>query len=235
MTKRVTLTQAWGGNADCFNCSIRSSALFSGLTEQDFDSIHEPVEQITLEPGNVLYKVGDSGHHLFTVRSGLLKLVQYLPDGTQRIVRLMNSSDVLGLEVLVGKQYEHEVIALRTSELCRYPKEAVIRLSQTNPKLHKDLMTRWHKALNEADAWITQLSTGSSKKRMANLLLRLSEGEDSAKCFLLSREDIGSILSMTLETASRTISEFKRSGLIIEIRHNYFKLDIPALEAVVAG
>ena len=172
MTKRVTSIQAWNGNADCFNCSIRSSALFSGLREQDFELIHEPVEQLTLEPGNVLYKVGDSGHHLFTVRSGLLKLVQSLPDGTQRIVRLMRSTDVLGLEVLVGPQYEHEVIALRTSELCRYPKDAVIRLSQNNPKLHKDLMARWHKALSEADAWITQLSTGSSKKRMANLLLR---------------------------------------------------------------
>jgi CRP-like cAMP-binding protein len=50
----------------------------------------------------------------------------------------------------------------------------------------------------------------------------------------LSREDIGSILSMTIETASRTISEFKRIGLIKEISHNHFALDIPALEAVVA-
>ena len=138
MTKRVTSIQAWDGNTDCLNCAIRSSALFSGLTEQDFESIHEPIEQLTLEPGNVLYKVGDTGHHLFTVRSGLLKLVQYLPDGTQRIVRLMRSTDVLGLEVLVAEQYEHEVIALRTSELCRYPKEAVTRLSQNNPKLHKE-------------------------------------------------------------------------------------------------
>ncbi len=209
--------------------------MFSGLTKQDFELLHEPVEQLILEPGNTLYKAGDSGRHLFTVRSGLLKLVQYLPDGTQRIVRLVRGTDVLGLEMLVAQQYEHEVIALRPSELCRYPKEAVIRLSQNNPDLHKDLMARWQKALSEADAWITQLSTGSSKKRMANLLLRLPDEEDSSKCFLLSREDIGSILSMTLETASRTISEFKRLGLIIEIRHNYFKLDIPALKAVVAG
>jgi CRP-like cAMP-binding protein len=137
--------------------------------------------------------------------------------------------------MLVAQRYKHEVIALRRSELCRYPKEAVIHLSQTNPKIHQDLMTRWQKALCDADAWITKLSTGSSKKRMANLLLRLPDAEDSARCFLLSREDIGSILSMTLETASRTISDFKRSGLIIEISHNYFELDIPALNEVVAG
>jgi CRP-like cAMP-binding protein len=212
---------------------MRKSALFSGLTETDFGMLHEPVEQLTLESGNVLYTAGDTGHHLFTVRSGLLKLVQYLPDGSQRIVRLVRSADVLGLEMLVAEQYEHEVIALRTSELCRYPREAVFLISQHNPKLHKDLMERWQKALSEADTWITRLSTGSSKKRMANLLLRLPEVDDPSRCYLLSREDIGSILSMTLETASRTISEFKRSGLIREIRHNYFELDINGLKAVV--
>ena len=234
MTKRVTFTQAWEGNADCLHCAIRSSALFSGLTEKDFESIHDPIEQLKLEPGNVLYKVDDPGHHLFTVRSGLIKLVQYLPDGSQRIVRLVRSTDVLGLEMLVGQQYEHEAVVLRTTELCRYPKEAVTRISQQNPVLHKDLMTRWQKALSEADAWITKLSTGSSRKRVANLLLRLIEAEGSTECYLLSREDIGSILSMTIETASRTISEFKRTGLIKEINHNHFELDIPGLEAVVA-
>lgn len=232
VAKRVTLTQAWDGNADCRNCLIRSSALFSGLTEQDFDQMHEPVEQVDMKPGQVLYKVGDAGHHLFTVRSGLLKLVQYLPDGTQRIVRLVRSTDVLGLEVLVGQHYEHEAVVLRASELCRYPKEAVTRISQSNPTLHKDLMTRWQKALTDADAWLTQLSTGSAKKRMANLLLRLLD-DGSSECHLFSREDIGSILSITVETASRTISEFKRLGLITEIRSNHFNLDIAGLNKII--
>lgn len=232
MNKRVTLTQAWEGNADCLNCSLRSTALFGGLTKQDFEQMHEPVEQIHMKPGQVLYKVGDAGHHMFTVRSGLLKLVQYLPDGTQRIVRLMRSTDVLGLEVLVGDQYEHEAVVLRSSELCRYPKEAVDRFSKTNPVLHRDLMKQWQKELSAADAWLTKLSTGAAKKRMANLLLRLVE-PDSTECFLFSREDIGSILSITIETASRTISEFKRLNLIKEIRSNHFDLDIEGLNKVV--
>ena len=32
---------------------------------------------------------GDAGQHVLTIRGGLVKLVQYLPDGTQRIVRLL--------------------------------------------------------------------------------------------------------------------------------------------------
>ena len=226
--------QAWEGDANCLNCAIRSTALFSGLTAKDFEKIHDPVEQVTLKPGELLYKVGDVGHHLFTVRSGLIKLVQYLPDGTQRIVRLVKATDVVGLEILVNSHYEHEAVVLRTTQLCRYPKEAVIKLSQTNPVLHKDLMSQWQRALTDADAWLTQLSTGSAKKRMANLLLRLVE-KDADECFLFSREDMGSILSITIETASRTISEFKRLKLITELNPNHFALDIKGLKAIIAG
>lgn len=232
MTKRVTLTQAWEGTADCLNCSLRSTALFGGLTKDDFEQMHEPVEQVELQPGEVLYNAGDSGRYMFTVRSGLLKLVQYLPDGTQRIVRLMSSTDVLGLEVLVDKPYEHEAIVLRVSELCRYPRETVDRFSKTNPVLQKDLLKQWQKELTAADDWLTKLSTGPAKKRMANLLLRLVE-DDSNECFLFSREDIGSILSITIETASRILSEFKKLNLIKEIRSNHLELNIAGLTELI--
>ncbi len=235
MTILVSFNQAWSGKADCLKCSIRDSALFSGLTEDDFKQLHQPVDQLTIKPGESLYEMGAAGHHLFTVRSGLVKLVQYLPDGSQRIVRLACSTDVLGLEVMVSEKYEHEVIALRETELCRYPVEAVNLLSKRNPVLHKDLMMRWQKALTEADSWLTQLSTGPAKKRMAYLLLRLRDTTDGDECTLFSREDIGSILSMTTETASRTISEFKRQGLMTDLRHNHFKLDITGLEDIVSS
>lgn len=234
LTKRVTITQAWNGEADCLNCSLRSSALFNGLTVDDFEQVHHQIEQDVLKPGDTLYKTGDNGQHLFTVRSGLLKLVHYLPDGTQRIVRLAQSTDVLGLEVLVTDRYQHEAIVLRTTEMCRYPAAAVTQLSHSNSILHRDLMSRWQRALDQAEASLTQFSTGTAKRRMANLLLYLSEANDSAECVLLGREDIGSLLSITIETASRTISEFKRMGIITEIRHNHFHLDKPAVEAVAA-
>ena len=233
MKNIVTNNQAWNGNANCLNCSLRSSALFNGLTEDDFKQFHKPVDQLKLQPGQVLYNMGDAGSHLFTVRSGLLNLVQSLPDGTQRVVRLLNSTDVLGLEILVGDKYEHQVVALRPTELCRYPVEAVNVLSQSNPVLHKDLMSQWKNALAEADAWLTHLSTGPAKKRMANLLLRLVEDKESAQCYIFNREDMGSILSLTTETASRTISEFERSGLMEKLAHNHYQLDISGLQAAI--
>ncbi len=226
MKKPITDREAWEGHADCLSCTLRNSVLFAGLEEQDFDKIHQPIDLYSLPPGSVLYRTGDKGDRMFTIRSGILKLVQYLPDGTQRIVRLLRPTDVTGLETLLGQGYQHDAVVLQPVQACSLPVSVVQALAQTNPILHKELLNRWQKALEEADAWLTELSTGSAKQRVARLLLRLVDNEQSSECTLFSREDMGAMLGITTETASRTIADFKRRSLLVETRPNNFLLDI---------
>ncbi|CRI65892.1 Transcriptional regulator, Crp/Fnr family [Thiocapsa sp. KS1] len=236
MVKSVTLRDAWSGEADCLNCSLRTTVLFAGLAESDFDRIHDPIDQFSLKPGTSLYRTGDPADHMFTIRSGALKLVQYLPDGSQRIVRVVRTTDVLGLEAMLeGGTYQHEAVALQPTEVCRFPARLVRDLGCNNPDLHRELISRWQRALNEADAWLTELSTGSARQRIARLLLRLVRDRESSACQLFSREDMGAMLGITTETASRTIAEFKRQSLLVETDPNRFLLDIPNLKRIAEG
>jgi CRP-like cAMP-binding protein len=228
----VSLREAWQGSADCSQCTLRNSVLFSGLTEADFETLHKPIDQFALTAGTKVYGGDDSPRYMYTIRSGLVKLVQYLPDGSQRIVRLLGRSDVLGLETIIDGNYEHEAIILQDAELCRYPTSAVKDLSQKNPHLYRELMVRWQHALKEADSWVTELSTGSAKKRVARLVLRLSKRYGTNTCALFSREDIGAMLAITTETASRTIAEFKRQRLIIATEPNNYLCDLIKLEEI---
>ena len=143
--KTVSLKEAWEGEADCVKCAIRTSVLFAGLREQDFEKIHKPIDQFTLPPGSVLYRGGDRADFMFTVRTGVVKLVQYLRDGSQRIVRLSRTTDVLGLESLLEKRYQHDAIVIHPTEVCRLPVEVVKRLGGENPALYQELMARWHR------------------------------------------------------------------------------------------
>ena len=61
-------------------------------------AVHRPIDQLQYPAGATIYQAGDEGTSLFTVRTGLVKLSHYLPDGSQRIVRLLRKTDVLGLE-----------------------------------------------------------------------------------------------------------------------------------------
>jgi len=99
---------------------------------------------------------------MFTIRSGVLKLVQYLPDGSQRIVRLVRTTDIVGLEAMLEQHYQHDAVVLQPTEVCSLPVVVVNTLSRDNPALHRELFNRWQRALQEADAWITELSTGSA-------------------------------------------------------------------------
>ncbi len=228
MIKTVTQEDAWKGEANCSACSIRDSVLFAGLKEKDFEHIHKPIEQLPLQPGDILYHAGDKADRLFTIRSGLVKLVQYLPDGTQRIVRLLRSTDVTGMEALLGDEYQHDAVIMQTTEVCVLPIDVVQRLSKENAELHHELMKRWQRALSDADLWITQLSTGSARQRVARLLIKLVCDEDN-RCELFNREDMGAILGITTETASRTVADFKRKGLLKEMKPNLYMADTDKL------
>lgn len=228
--KRVALSEAWTGVADCRNCVIRKSVLFAGLAEADFETFHRPLDQMLFPVGATIYDAGESATTLFTIRTGLIKLVQFLPDGTQRIVRLMRKTDLVGLEALIDKEYPHTAIALQPTEVCRLPVDVVRSLSQSHSTLFHELMARWHKALSNADRWITEFSTGPARDRVIRLLLWLAEAENSEACDLFSREDLGAVLGLTTETASRTMAELKRQGFISEPRFNHFLCDIPNLK-----
>lgn len=233
--RSINYKEAWQGVANCQKCSIRQSVLFAGLIEEDFQRIHKPIDQFHLDAGEKIYGTGDSASYMFTIRSGLVKLVHYLPDGTQRIVRLLKTSDVIGLEAVLEPKYKHDAITLQETEICRYPASAAQEISISNPKLHHEMMSRWQRALDEADSWVTQLSTGTSKQRVARLILLLMKGNPDSSCTLIGREDMGAMLGITTETASRTIASFKREGLLVKTTPILFRCDAERLENISYG
>lgn len=229
--ERDFIRSAFSGRADCKNCAIRHMVLFSNLEEADFDLIHRPIDDLIYETGAVLYHQGDEGSALFTVRSGLVKLVQYAPDGSQRIVRLLRAGDVAGLEVVVGQRYQHSAVVLHQVEACRIPVEVLQRLNKMTPRLHEELMQRWQRALAEADAYLTELSTGNARSRVARLIRRLADPDDGV-CVLPGREDMGAMLGITTETASRTVAALKREGVICPLGQHAVRVNLERIDHI---
>lgn len=231
--RKSQIEAAWKGKAQCGRCGIRDLVLFADLAEADFNLIHLPIDEIEFEPGSGIYASGDEGDAVYTLRTGMVKLVQFLPDGMQRIVRLLGPGATLGLEAIISKPYEHTAVVLKRSLVCRIPRQVVERLSKETPRLHSQLMLRWHAALKQADDWLTGLSTGKSSQRMARFMLQLIE--DDGTVTLFTREDLGAILGVTTEHTSRTIAEFKRNGAIEEIGQNRYRCKREHLECIAAS
>jgi CRP/FNR family transcriptional regulator len=224
----------WHGRAKCAVCEVRNFVLFSGLSSQELDSILQPVDNLHVPQHAVLYEEGTAAPSVYTVRSGLIKLKVDLPNGGQRIVRLLHPGDLVGMEALVGERHHHTAIALRDTDVCRIPREVVMRLDQTNPGVHQALLQRWQRSVDQADHFIVALSTGPAEARMARLLITLGCSGKHPET-LPSREDMGALLGITTETASRIMAEFKRRGLVHADKGNDMVCDHSGLTQLASG
>lgn len=208
------INKAWKSGVKCEQCAIRNLVLFADLTKSDFELIHRPINEFNLAAGSTLYHQGDQSDAIFTLRYGLVKLVSYLPGGTVRIVRVIKKGGVVGLEALENKNYLHHAIVLDDASFCRIPVSQIKTLNENSPHLAKQLTSRWQRVISDADLWLSQLSSGFAKQRVAYLLLYLSEDNDEQEVYLPSREDMGAMLAITTETASRIVAGFKREGVV---------------------
>jgi CRP/FNR family transcriptional regulator, anaerobic regulatory protein len=235
----IKTESAWRGTADCLTCGIRDMVLFADLKEEDFKLIHSPIDDLEFAPGDSLQRMGDAANSLMTLRVGMVKLVRNMPDGRQRIVRVLRPGDVVGLEALLSKTYDSEAVALTPVKVCRLPVEVIERLNRDTPRLHMTLMGKWHQSLKEADDWLADLNFGNARQRLAGLLLKMRPNKaqypqaDEALVTVFSREDMGAMLDLKLETVSRTLTVFVREGLIAPMDkqgRQYRLLDVAKLQ-----
>ncbi len=205
---------AWRGTVDCKTCGIRDMVLFSDLNEHDFSLIHAPIDDMGFDTGQVIFQEGELAHGIFTLRSGMVKLVRATPDGRQRIIRVLRPGDIVGLEALAGGRYDSEAVALAPVRTCRIPTEVVHRLSQQSPRLHWRLLQKWQEALREADDWLAAINFGTARQRVGQLILKMRHADDPSLTTLFSREDMGAMMDLKLETVSREISALVKAGAI---------------------
>ena len=233
----IKTASAWRGVADCMDCGVRDSALFADLREEDFALIHAPIDDLEFAVGDHLLNAGTPSNGVMTLRSGFVKLARVTSDGRERIVRVLRRGAIVGLEALAGSPYENDAIALTPVAVCRIPTAVILRLDQHTPRLHQRLMKKWQESVSAADDWLTELNFGSAHHRVTQLILRMRGETDPQVTTLFSRDDMGSMLGLTLETVSRVVNEYVRKGWLASLdahgrSYRVQVLDAAALQGV---
>lgn len=210
----IQTESAWRGTSDCRNCGIRDMVLFADLNEQDFNLIHAPIDDLAFVPGQALYEESDTALGVLTLKKGMVKLVRLTADGRERVVRVLQPGDVVGLEALATGRYDSQAVALSEVSMCRIPLEVMHQLSANSPRLHRKLMEKWHNALKQADDWLADLNFGSARQRVCNFVRKMHEVSGDGTAVLFGRVDMGAMMDLKLETVSREVSALTRSGVI---------------------
>ena len=229
---------AWRNNIACLACDGRENSFFAGLQPDAIATLHVDVDNTATVSDKTLYRAGSRADSLWVLRTGAVKLIASAWDGEPRIVRVLKPGDVAGIEGLLAGSYAHTAMSIGTVHACRTPIRAVRQLCLEHANFQWNLMQRWQTTLRETEQWLVDMtSTGApARVRMARLLLHLRDGE-SNRIYNLSREDLGLILGITIETASRIIAAFLRGRLLVrrEPGSRFYDGDLVRLEMVAHG
>lgn len=190
--------------------------LFCSIHLEGLEHLFEPIDSLRYAPKAQVYTQGEQGESLYSIRSGLVKLVQTEADGNERIVRLIGPKHVFGLESIVSAPYHQTAIVLQELSVCRIPSIDLSQLINEDPSLNDKIMQCWEHHLSLSEQWLTELSLGSVKNRVINFLLMFKSLHEhqSGPLQLISYEDIASIIGSSRETVTRVMAELRVKQLI---------------------
>lgn len=201
--------------AACAACEVRAAALFGALSDDGLDRIHAPIACQALPADASIFPGGTAGESVYTIRSGIVRFERFTERGDRRIVRLAGRGALIGLEALLQRPYLDEAIACTPVQLCRIPRALIDALDDRPSPLPRELLQRMQRTLDEAEAWIADLCSGPARRRLLRLLERLAHhGRSDGTIWMPRRDEIGAMLDMTVETASRLVSRLRREAVL---------------------
>ena len=135
-------------------------------------------------------------------------------DGRQQIVGLQFAPDFLGRPFLGESTITAE--AATDTDICTFPRNIVDRMVGEVPDMERKLHSQSLKELDEARDWMLTLGRKTAQEKVASFLLDMSRRVSKGDRFDLpmQRTDIADHLGLTIETVSRTLTQFAREGLI---------------------
>ncbi|WP_422002736.1 helix-turn-helix domain-containing protein [Reyranella sp.] len=170
---------------------------------------------MALAKGEELFAEGDEAEYFYQVVSGAIRSYKLLSDGRRQIDAFHLPGDFFGLEA--GAEHRFSAEALGNASVVAYRRHRLGALIEEDPAFRDRIMSATLRSLERAQDHMLLLGRKTAQEKLASFLLdmaqRISEDEEHFE-LPMQRSDIADHLGLTIETVSRTLTQFARSGLI---------------------
>lgn len=226
----------------CANCSLHRLCLPTGLDADDMQKLDSIiVRRRRIQRDGHLFRSGDPFTKLYAVRVGHFKTFQLNASGTPQITGFQMPGELLGMDAISTSRHHCNAIALEDSEVCEIPFADLEALFADIPLLLRHFHRLMSQEITREQSAMLLLGGMRAEQRLAvflvNIGARYAVRGYSATHFQLRmmREEVGNYLGLTIESISRMLARFKKSGLLKVSNREIQVLDMERLKAVAAG
>ena len=185
--------------------------------------------------GETIYRTGDHSNSLYLILKGIVKIHTMDDSAKELITGLYKADDFLGFTSFDENiPYTESATAMENTELVALSKTYVRDILKKSQDVSLELMNLLANNLSEVKEQLLQMAYSSVRKKTARTILQfvvlMDTKNDSP--IRISRSDLATTAGIATESLIRTLSDFKRVGLIEIEGRDIRVLDTEGLKAI---
>lgn len=200
----------------CSFCIYRK-LLFDSLNEKEYQEVNNSRKEFIYKRGEIIRKEGDPVNSFLYLRSGLIKLYKTDKSGKDHILSINKPGDFISLlSIFSNSVYRYSITAVEETKVCEVGLPSLQKVIASNSSFALRVLNRISRVSDDIIDSQFEIRQRQVKGRIAYFLLFLADRIYRKREFRLpiTRREIGELISMTTENTIRTLSEFKKDGIL---------------------
>jgi CRP-like cAMP-binding protein len=200
---------------------LQAMPILSSLSQRDWEKVKHLFIEKHFGKDDYIFFEGDPSSWLGVVLEGRVKVIKHSEAGKDVVLDVISPGEMLGeVAAFNGEPYPATAQAMEPTVVASIHQDDYLRLLNQYPALALRMIEELGRRLREAQDMIKSMAVERVERRIARILLKLaattgSSSEDGIIIELpLTRQDIAQMAGTTVETAIRTMSKFRKKGLV---------------------
>ena len=173
----------------------------------------------------VIFSEGDPSDWLYVVIKGKVKITKLSQNGREIILEIISPMDFFGgVAVMRGFPYPANAVAMDDAELLKISRSNLMRILDRFPNLMYCMAMNIGDRIKGSHEALKNIAVEKVESRIASMLIKLADkagseplGDGSVTIDMkLTKQDIAEMVGTTVETSIRTMSKFKKLGIVSE-------------------
>jgi CRP-like cAMP-binding protein len=218
----------------CANCDFKD-VVFSYLDESTIEELCNNKEEQFFRKGEVINHEGEKISNFKYLKNGLVKLYRRTSTGEEQVITITRPFEfVSNMSIFSEEKYQYSVSALEDSVVCMVKLDFIKSLFMKNGGFAMGLLTKISMINDKIISQTLDIRQKNLVGRVAYVLLYFTKEIYISRVFDLpvSRKEIADYIGMSTANVIRTLSDFKKEGIIRVFGKTIEIVDLNKLEII---
>jgi CheY-like chemotaxis protein/CRP-like cAMP-binding protein len=169
------------------------------------------------EKGEQIYREGQFCNNVYLIYKGNVKSFKVDEFGKELILNIYSDDDFFGFSIASDNMPNYEAImTMEKTEVVCITKDILVKILEANHELYLQILKFINENLTEVKEQLMEMAYGSIRRKTAKTIIKFANkmAYKPTDNINISRRDLASVAGVATESLIRTLTNFKKEGIL---------------------